>query len=118
VPNVISSSKRSVTYLESVAVMEWFETMAAARKTGVSVILREATSAYFVEHNDKPAAASLSAVRSAAKVAQRQETARLISSGLQSAAEAQDRNAPIRHPVRIIDLWPALRRHARRARAE
>jgi hypothetical protein len=112
-PNAISPSKRSVTYLENLSVMEWFEAMAAARKTGVSVILREATSAYFAEYKDKLAAPSLFAVRSAAKVAQRKETARRIASGAESSAQAQDRNAPIRQPVRIVNLWPAIRRHAR-----
>lgn len=112
-PNSISPNKRSITYLENRSVLEWFEATAAARKTGVSVILREATSAYFAAHTDTPDTSNLLTTRSAAKAAQRRETARLIASGKLSPAEAQDRNAPIRQPVRIANLWTAIRSHAR-----
>ena len=44
-PNAISPDKRSVTFLESRKVLDWMEEIARARKTDLSVILREATSA-------------------------------------------------------------------------
>ena len=110
-PNAISPHKRSVTYLENRSVLEWFESIAAVRQTGVSEILREATSAYYVAHKDVAAAPSLFARRSATKAAQRRETNRLIATGAISADEAQIRNAPIRQPVRIMNFWPAIRAH-------
>jgi hypothetical protein len=102
-----------VTYLENRSVLEWFESIAAVRQTGVSEMLREATSAYFAAHKDVAAAPTLFARRSAMKVAQRQETNRLIATGAISADEAQIRNAPIRQPVRIVNFWPAIRAHTR-----
>jgi hypothetical protein len=110
-PNAISPNKRSMTYLENRSVLEWFESMAAIRQTGVSEILREATSAYFAAHKDVAVAPALFAQRSLKKAAQRRETSRLIATGAISADEAQIRNAPIRQPVRIVNFWPAIRAH-------
>jgi hypothetical protein len=112
-PNAISPNKRSITYLENRAVLEWFESIATARQTGLSEILREATSAYFLAHKSADAAPTLFEQRSAKKMAQRKETNRLIASGLISPEEAQFRNAPIRGPVRIVNFWPAIRSHTR-----
>lgn len=112
-PNVISKDRRSVTFLESRKVIEWMEAVARERSTDLSVILREATSAYYVQHqaaNDKP---SLFAQRSATKAAQRAKTAREIETGVLTPAKAQERNAPIRQPVRVLDMWPSIRRHVR-----
>jgi len=102
-----------MTYLENRSVLEWFESVAAARQTAVSEILREATSAYFAAHKDAAAAPTLFAQRAAKKAAQRRETAHLIATGMISADEAQSRNAPISQPVRIVNFWPAIRAHAR-----
>jgi len=113
-PNVIASDKRSVTYLENLTVHDWMAEEAAARNTDVSTILREATSAYFAQWASGTAAPSQFAARAAAKVARRAETARLISSGKLTSEAAQDRNAPIRQSVSIVNLWPAVRRRDRR----
>ena len=60
-------------------------------------------------------ASNLDAVRSAAKAAQRVETARQIAVGEISPRQAQERNAPISESVKIVDLWPAIRRHVSRS---
>jgi hypothetical protein len=112
-PNVISKDRRSVTFLESRKVIEWMEEMARARKTDLSVILREATSAYYLQHEAVSTEPTLTALRSATKAAQRAKTTREIKSGTLSPADAQERNAPIRQPVRVLDLWPSIRRHVR-----
>ena len=112
-PNMIAADKRSVTYLENIRVLAWMEREAAARTTTVASLLREATSAYYAQYENAPAALSLFATRSAAKAAGRTTTAQQITSGALSPEEAQDHNAPIRGPVRILNLWPAIRRHAR-----
>jgi hypothetical protein len=112
-PNAISPDKRSVTFLESRKVTEWMEAMARARKTDLSVILREATSAYYVQHQTASSEPGLFARRSTTKAAQRAQTARQIASGRLTPAEAQERNAPIHQPVRMLDLWPSIRRHVR-----
>jgi len=117
-PNVISPEKRSVTYLENRTVFEWLENVAAARQTNVAVLLREATSAYFAQNEKPTGAPGLFEGRAAAKAAERAETARQIASGELSSAAAQERNAPIRQPVRISNLWTAVRRHARARRSD
>ena len=111
--NVISPSKRSVTYLENRKVLEWMAEMARARKTDVSVILREATSAYYLEHKEISGEPTHFDRRTAAKSHQRLETVRKIASGELTSAEAQERNAPIHSPVRVRNLWPSIRRHVR-----
>ena len=112
-PNVISKDRKSVTFLESRKVIEWMEELARSRKTDLSVILREATSAYYLQHQAASTEPSLSELRSATKAVQRAKTAREIKSGVLSPADAQERNAPIRQPVRVLDLWPSIRRHVR-----
>ena len=49
-PNAISPEKTTYTFLESREVLEWMAKMARARGTDLSVIMREATSAYYVQH--------------------------------------------------------------------
>lgn len=110
-PNVISSEKRSVTFLENRDVFVWMEEIARDRQTDVSVILREATSAYYLQH--KAAPTDLLARRSAAKATQRAQTAKQLASGRLTPKAAQERNAPIRKPVRVVDLWASIRRHVR-----
>ncbi|MDD2765792.1 MAG: hypothetical protein PHE83_17660 [Opitutaceae bacterium] len=110
---MIAADKRSVTYLENIHVLAWMEREAAMRETTVSVLLREATSAYYVQHKNPEPSAGLFALRSAAKASGRTTTVQQITSGALSPEAAQDRNAPIRGPVRILNLWPAIRRHAR-----
>jgi isocitrate/isopropylmalate dehydrogenase len=112
-PNVISATRRSLTFLESRKVSEWMEGLARERKTDLAVIVREATSAYYAQHNNGTISPNLDAVRSATKVAQRVEVARQIASGEISPRQAQERNAPINTPVTVVDLWPAIRRHTR-----
>ena len=112
-PNAISPTKRSVTFLESRKVLEWMEAIACERNTDVSVILREATSAYYVQHRSTSAAPSLFALRSATKAAQRADTARRIASGQLTPEAAQEHNAPIHTPVQIVNLWGNIRRHLR-----
>ena len=87
--------------------------VARERQCEVSVILREATSSYYLQHRSESAKPNLSQQRAAAKVAQRKETARQLSAGEVTPAKAQRRNAPIRESVRMLDLWPSIRRHAR-----
>ncbi|MFA5058380.1 MAG: hypothetical protein WC485_09725, partial [Opitutaceae bacterium] len=101
-PNVIAADKRSVTYLENLDVLAWMEGEARLRRTTLAVILREATSAYYVRHRQAPAAPDLLAQRSAAKAAQRAETARRIAAGELTPEAAQARNAPIAQPVRVL----------------
>ena len=93
--------------------IEWMEEMARARDTDLSVILREATSTYYFQHQAATKEPSLFARRSATKAAQRAKTASEIETGVLSPAKAQERNAPIRHPVHMLDLWPSIRRHVR-----
>jgi hypothetical protein len=112
-PNVISASKRSLTYLESRRISEWMEGLARERKTDLAVILREATSAYYAQHNNGAVSPNLDAIRSATKAAQRAETARQMAAGQISPRQAQERNAPISEPVKVVDLWSAIRRHTR-----
>jgi len=112
-PNVISAGKRSLTFLESRKISEWMEGLARERKTDLAVIVREATSAYYAQHNNGAISPNLDAIRSAAKAAQRAETARLIAAGHISPRQAQERNAPISEPVKVVDLWSAIRRHTR-----
>lgn len=102
-----------MTFLESRKVIEWMEELARARNTDLSVILREATSAYYLQHQTASTKPTLSELRSATKAVQRAKTARAIKSGAMSPADAQERNAPIRQPVRVLDLWPSIRRHVR-----
>ncbi len=112
-PNAIAADKRSVTYLENREVLEWMEREAAARGSNVTALLREATSAYYVAHKEPGDEPGLFVRRSAAKAAQRALTERQIASGQISPEEAQRRNAPVREPVAIVNLWPAIRRYAR-----
>ena len=112
-PNVSSSEKRSITFLENREVFEWMKEIARARQTDVSIILREATSAYYLQHKSAPADPNLFARRSAAKATQRAKTAKLIASGRLTPKTAQARNAPIHKPVRMVDLWSSIRRHVR-----
>lgn len=112
-PNMISKDKRSVTFLEDREVFEWMEEIARERNTDVSRILREATSSYFVLHRDPSSSPSLLAVRSATKIAQRNDTNHQIASGRMSAADVQERHAPIHQPIQVVDLWSSIRRFAR-----
>ena len=112
-PNVISSEKRSVTFLENREVFEWMKEIATARQTDVSNILREATSAYYLQHKSASTDPNLLARRSAAKATQRAKTAKLVASGRLTPKAAQERNAPIHKPVRMVDLWSSIRRHVR-----
>lgn len=112
-PNVISPEKRCVTFLESREVFEWIEEMAHVRQTDISVILREATSAYYLQYKTASTDPGLLARRSATKAAQRTETAKQIASGKLTPGAAQARNAPIHKPVRVVDLWPSIQRHVR-----
>ena len=113
-PNAISPEKTTYTFLESREVLEWMAKMARARGTDLSVIMREATSAYYVQHRsgDSPEN-SLFAARSRTKAAQRARTARQIADGELTREAAQQRNAPIREAVHVVDLWPAILRRAR-----
>ena len=113
-PNAISPEKKLYTFLESREVLEWMGKLARERGTDLSVIMREATSAYYVQHrsSDLPEN-SLFAVRSRAKAAQRAQTARQIAAGELTPEDAQQRNAPIRQAVQVVDLWPAILRRAR-----
>lgn len=112
-PNVISKDRKSVTFLESRKVIEWMEEVARERGTDLSVILREATSAYYLQHQNASREESLSAKRAATKAAQRTKTRREIKAGVLSPEAAQERNAPVAEPVRVLDMWPAIRRHVR-----
>lgn len=113
-PNVISKDRRSVTFLESRKVVEWMESVAQERGTDLSVILREATSAYFLQHSNAKPETSLTAQRAQTKAAQRTRTARQIKAGHLTPAEAQLQNAPISEPVRAPDMWTSIRRHVRK----
>jgi len=113
-PNVISPRKRSVTFLESREVFEWMEEMARVRQTDVSVILRDATSAYYLQHQKvADDHVGLLTQRSETKAAARMKTAKQIASGKWTPAAAQERNAPIHKPVRVVNLWPSITRHVR-----
>jgi hypothetical protein len=112
-PNVISKERRSVTFLESRKVIEWMEGMARERDTDLSVILREATSAYYLQHRNASPETSLTAQRAATKAAQRARTARQIKAGVLTPAQAQQQNAPLKQPVRMVDMWASIRRHVR-----
>jgi len=112
-PNVISAEKRCVTYLENRKVFEWMEELARTRKTDLAVILREATAAYCAQDRSAPREGDLFGQRAAAKAAARRKTSREIAAGVVTPKQAQDRNAPIRQPVQIVNLWPAIRRHTR-----
>lgn len=112
-PNMISKDRRSVTFLESRKVIEWMESVAQERGTDLSVILREATSTYFLQHSNAKPETSLTARRAATKAAQRTRTARQIKTGRMTPAEAQQQNAPVLEPVRVLDMWSSIRRHVR-----
>lgn len=111
--NVISPNKRSVKYLENRKVLEWMAAMARDRNTDVSVLIREATSAYYVEHKEVSNEPTHCDHRASAKSKQRLETVRQIVAGELTSSEAQERNAPIHLPVSIRNLWPSIRRHVR-----
>lgn len=113
-PNVISKERRSVTYLENRKVIEWMESVAQERGTDLSVILREATFAYFLQHSNAKPEASLTALRAVTKAAERTRTARQIKMGRMTPAEAQQQNAPVTEPVRVLDMWTSIRRHVRK----
>lgn len=112
-PNAISPEKRSITYLENRKVAEWMANLAKTRHTDLAVILREATAAYYAQDKLAPNASTLIAHRTATKAAARTQTARAIAAGHITPEEAQERNAPIPHPVQIVNLWSAIRRHTR-----
>lgn len=114
-PNAISPDKRPVSYLENRTVMEWMEQIAKDRKVDLAVVLREATSSYYIQHKDPSSSPSLFAQRSAVKAARRTATAKRIAAGDLSPKEAQEENAPIHKPVRIVDLWASVRRYSRHA---
>lgn len=120
-PKVISrKNKRSVTYRENAKVLAWLERIARERKVAVAVIIREATSDYYVRDKERASAPTLTEQRAAAKRAARAETVRKIASGELTPEQAQWRNAPIRGRVEIVDLQAALRRlsRTRKKRAE
>lgn len=112
-PNVIAADKRSVTYLENREIFAWMREVALERNCDASVILREATSAYYLQHRKEPPVATLSEQRAATKAAERRETARQLAAQEITPAKAQRRNAPVTSPVRVLDLWPSVRRNAR-----
>ena len=109
-PNVISADRRSVTYIEDISVFELLQKLAEEREISVATILREATAAYSEQLEVIP---TLFASRAAAKASERAETERQIALGELSPEAAQARNAPITQPVKIANLWAAIRRHAR-----
>jgi hypothetical protein len=113
-PNMISKDRRSVTFLESRKVIEWMEAVAQERGTDLSVILREATSTYYLQHSTAKPETSLTAQRAKTKSAQRTRTARQIKAGRLTPAEAQQQNAPVSEPVRALNLWSSIRRHVRK----
>lgn len=101
-----------MTFLESRKVIEWMESVARERGTDLSVILREATSAYYVQHRDSSSVReTLFEKRAATKASQRRETARLLAEKKLTPARAQKRNAPIEGAVKVVDLWSSIRRH-------
>jgi hypothetical protein len=89
------------------------ESVARQRGTDLSVMLREATSAYYLQHHKSHAERSLTERRAEAKAAQRRETARKVQTRALTPQSAQAANAPVDQPVRIVDLWPSIRRHVR-----
>lgn len=103
-----------MTFLESRKVIEWMEAVARERGTDLSVILREATSTYYLQHAEAKPDTSLTAQRAATKAAQRTRTAWQIKAGQLTPAEAQRQNAPVSKPVRVLDMWPSIRRHVRK----
>jgi len=113
-PNVIAQNRRSVTYLESRPIIDWMQAVANERGTNLAVILREATSAYYLRHQNGAQEQTLSSRRVATKVAQRAKTAASIADGTLSPAGAQRRNAPVDAPVQVLDLWPSIRRHVKK----
>ena len=112
-PNAISPTKRSITYLENREVLEWMEGVAQVRKTTVSEILREATSTYYTQHKELTHSPDLFTTRAATKASQRAETTRLIAEGRLSPAAAQEKNAPIHQAVEVINLRASVNRYAR-----
>lgn len=116
-PNMISKDRRSVTFLESRKVIEWMASVARERGTDLSVILREATSTYYLQHSTAKPETSLTAQRAQTKAAQRTRTARQIKEGRLTPAEAQRQNAPVSEPVRALNLWSSIRRHVRKQSA-
>lgn len=111
-PNVISKERRSVTFLENRKVVEWMEAVARERGTDLSVILREATSAYYLQHREASSSqGTLFAKRVSAKAAQRRETARKLARRELTAEQAQKLNAPVHGDVKLVDMWSAIRRH-------
>jgi len=102
-----------VTFLESRKVIEWMEAVARERDTDLSVVLREATSFYYLQHRNASPEVSLTAQRAEAKATQRAKTARQIKSGVLSPSQAQELNAPVKRPVKVLNLWSSIRHHLR-----
>ena len=102
-----------MTFLESRKVIEWMDAVTRKRDTDLSVILREATSFYYLQNRNAPPEESLTARRAAVKAKQRAKTARQIKAEVLSPAQAQERNAPVNQPVRVLNLWSSIRQHVR-----
>lgn len=110
-PNSPSPEKRRFSYLENRHVADWFESAARERGTDMSALVREATLEYYAAHHASPPATS-DAVRAAAKAARRKDTYQRIAEGSLTPRAAQERNAPLPAPAKLIDLWGAVRRRA------
>ena len=102
-----------MTFLENRKVIEWMEAVACERSTDLSVILREATSFFYLQHRNTSPEVSLTAQRAAVKATQRAKTARQIKAGALSPSQAQEINAPVNQPVRMLNLWSSIRQHVR-----
>jgi len=114
-PNSISTDKRRYTYCEQREVFDWMAAVAKERGVDdVSVIVREATSAMYAMYKDQRPQDSLFAKRQKEKATERKRTARQIKAGTLSRDAAQKRNSAVKGAVKIVNLWPALRLHARR----
>jgi hypothetical protein len=112
-PNSISPFRKSVTYLEDRIVYEWMLKMAAERQTDVSVIIREATSAYFVISEQPSARVANSEEIFEAKASKRAETKLWMVAEDIEPEEAHRRMVQKAGPIRIKDLAVALRRNQR-----
>jgi hypothetical protein len=110
-PNSPSPDKRRFSYLENRHVAEWLELAARERGMDVASLVREATLTYYAAHQSSTSVFS-DAERAAEKAAQRSETKRRIAERSLTPREAQERNAPLSTPAKVVDLWGALRRRA------
>ena len=112
-PNSISPNRRPVSYLEDRLVFNWLRKIAAERETDISVIIREATSAYFIQ-SEQPTSRSISfAEISSSKAADRANMNRWIAEEEMTPKQAQEYSASINGPVTVPDLASWIRRYGR-----